>query len=395
MKHVVVITILAALVFPSALAFTFEDPLFSPLNDPPAQLTPTGLVNGNAVTGAYAGVLRLYVVEPVSRWNDYDGNPYHFGFLDYAFNDQLSIPYGDTWEKTVTWDAAAAGFGDVSEDNLMVVAAVFNPQTHTGYAYPPFNNPFEAHYVDAAAAVRPGETESNFENETYTHTVVGEKITATWCRYCPAMSEALYGVYQSHDFPFYFVSMVADKNDLAAQRAEDYNLAGYPSCFFDGGRRVIVGGYEDQTRYRSAIGAALTADVHDVDLTLSSQWSDGQLIIDVTITNHEEGDSTPPQVSIDRPTEGAIYLMDRELMANPFGTTIVIGSITVNATATDDSGIQKVEFIVCGELLATVEDAPYSFVYDGTFGGHILEVIAYDTWGNWEKSSLSMYVINF
>ncbi|MDD5778438.1 MAG: Ig-like domain-containing protein [Candidatus Thermoplasmatota archaeon] len=384
MKQALAIAVLTALVVPSALAFTLDSPAPAPL---------TGPANGDS--GSYAGVLRLYVVEPVSRWNDYEGDPYHFGFLDYAFNEQLSIPFGDTWEESITWDAAAAGYGDVDQDNLMVMAAVFNPQIRTGYANPPFSNPFDAHYVDAAAAVRPGETESSFENETYTHTVFAEKITATWCRYCPAMSRALYGVYQSHDFPFYFVAMVADKNDLAAQRVEDYNLAGYPSCFFDGGRRVIVGGYEDQTRYRNAIGSALTADVHELELTLSSQWDNGQLVIDVSITNQEEGDFTPPQVSIDRPTEGTIYLMDRELLTTPFDSAIVIGAVTVNATATDESGIQRVEFMVCGELLATVEDGPYSFMYEGTFGGHTLEVIAYDTWGNWEQSSLRMYVINY
>ncbi len=44
------------------------------------------------VTSApYTGRLRLYVVEPVSRWNMYNGHPYHFGFLGFAFNGVISI----------------------------------------------------------------------------------------------------------------------------------------------------------------------------------------------------------------------------------------------------------------------------------------------------------------
>ncbi|MGC9554682.1 MAG: hypothetical protein ACP5EK_05165, partial [Thermoplasmatota archaeon] len=66
MKQALAIAVLTALVVPSALAFTLDSPAPAPL---------TGPANGDS--GSYAGVLRLYVVEPVSRWNDYEGDPYH------------------------------------------------------------------------------------------------------------------------------------------------------------------------------------------------------------------------------------------------------------------------------------------------------------------------------
>jgi len=257
------------------------------------------------VENSYSGTLRIYIAEPVSRWDNYDDNPYHYGFLDYAYNDQLSIAFGETWEETINWNAADAGYGDVTEDNIITIAAVFNPKINKAYASPPAGNSFEAHYVDAAAGVTPGETESNFKDETFTHTVFGEEITATWCPYCPAMAEALNGVYQSGDYPFYFVAMVGDKNDQVADRIEDYNLAGYPSVFFDGGRRVIVGGYEEETRYRTAIDYAGTKDVHDLDLTLSSDWNNGQLAITVVITNNEIYVNDPPATpTLTGPVEG-------------------------------------------------------------------------------------------
>ena len=39
----------------------------------------------------YTGRLRVYVVEPVSRWNMMNQEPYHFGFLGFAFNKNISI----------------------------------------------------------------------------------------------------------------------------------------------------------------------------------------------------------------------------------------------------------------------------------------------------------------
>ena len=156
----------------------------------------------------YDGRLRVYIVEPVSRWNNYNNDPYHFGFLDFAINESLSIDYLGTYTKQVTWNASQAGYNNVKENNVMVIAAVFNPQINKGYANPPSKNPFDAHYVDAAAGAKPGETGSNIVKENFTHTVFVEEATAQWCPYCPAMAEALNGIYESNDYPFYFVALI-------------------------------------------------------------------------------------------------------------------------------------------------------------------------------------------
>lgn len=190
----------------------------------------------------YDGQLRIYIVEPVSRWNDKDGDPYHFGFLDFAINETLSIDYLGNYNKQVTWNAQQAGYSNIQENNIMVIAAVFNPASHKKYANPPSSYPFSTHYVDAAAAAEPGEVGYNFKNETFTHTVFCEEATATWCKNCPPTAEALKTVYDTYDYPFYFVAMISDKVPKALDRlVDDYNLYGYPTCFFDGGYRVVVG----------------------------------------------------------------------------------------------------------------------------------------------------------
>jgi glutaredoxin len=102
----------------------------------------------------YGGHVRVYITEKVSSmgWIDTAGQPYTFPFLDYAFNEDLTIPAGDSWTDTIQWDGTAHGFPSITENNIMIIAAVFNDEWHQGYSYPPSSNPFDAYYVDDAAA---------------------------------------------------------------------------------------------------------------------------------------------------------------------------------------------------------------------------------------------------
>ena len=344
---------------------------------------------------AYPGMLRVYIVEPVSRWNNYDGDPYHYGFLDFAVEEELAIPFGETVERQITWNPSDAGYSDVSPDNIMAIAVVFNPQPREGKAYPPFRNPFDAHYVDAAAAVRPGETDQNENNGQFTHTVFVEEGTATWCPYCPAMAEALYSVYESQEFPLYFTALIADKSTKASDRLSiDYNLYGYPTSFVDGGRTTLLGGNVDADDFRNAIGDAATQDVHDIDLSISSVWNNGAMDINLTITNNEEGDLTDPELTITKPVLGGVYFQDSMVFQLPLNTAILFGNTTLQVNASDEgSGIARVDFSVCGELVATDTEAPYECTYDGTFGSHTLRVIVYDGWGNTAEAVMNLFVI--
>lgn len=249
------------------------------------------------ITGRpYTGFLRVYVVEPQSRWDNYDKNPYHFGFLDFAINEQLSIAYQGTYSKQVTWNAQEAGYSNVQEDNLIVIAAVFNPDANKGFANPPSKNPFDAYYLDATAGAAPGETGSNTVKENFTHTVFVEEATAQYCPYCPAMAEALNNISKSDDYPFYFVALITKDrqgnviNSVALDHlVNNYNLYAYPSAFFDGGKKVLVGGYDDESYYRTRIEQCGKTDVHEMDLNLSVAWKGNGIIdISVSIKNNEE-----------------------------------------------------------------------------------------------------------
>ena len=256
---------------------------------------------------AYNGYLRVYIVEPVSRWNNYDNEPYHYGFLDFAFNDIISLDYQDTYQDTITWNPSQEGFSDIEEENIMVMAAVFNPKIDIAYSNPPFQGKFETHFVDAATGVLPGETNSNVVTENFTHTVFVEEGTATWCPYCPAMANTLNDIHETGEFPFYFVALIDDKSDQASQRIrEELNIAGFPSSFFDGGDKSIIGGSTNTNLYISRIQQSGRREVHDLDFTLSCEWTqDDQINIELTITNNEQLFNVAPDApTITGPSSG-------------------------------------------------------------------------------------------
>ena len=80
----------------------------------------------------YNGHIRAAITENISRYNTYYGDPYHYGFLDYAFDMDISIPAGGTYTDSVTWngneheDNHGDDFGDITPDNLQVTMGVLN-----------------------------------------------------------------------------------------------------------------------------------------------------------------------------------------------------------------------------------------------------------------------------
>ena len=104
----------------------------------------------NNEASKYAGTIRVYIVEKVSSmgWLDPAGDLYTMAFLDWAFNQPISISAGGSWSDTITWDGAVNGFPSVTKTNTFIIAAVFNDEWHQGYSWTPPNNPFDAYYPD-------------------------------------------------------------------------------------------------------------------------------------------------------------------------------------------------------------------------------------------------------
>ena len=250
----------------------------------PSTLLPVQL---KADPGDYTGWVRLYVVEPTARWKDNNSKGYHFGFLDFALDSAIVLPDLSRYHRSLTWDASDAGWSNVTEENIMVIAAIFNSEPHQAYSDPPSGNPFWAYYVDATAAAEAGHTDSNNTTPSSTHTVFVEEASTTWCPNCPNTNKYLHNVYESGNYNFHYASMILDMNTAASNWCNShYNIKYIPTCYADGGDEVLVGGWTPEGPYQSMINACAQRAVSDIGLIIGVKWLGGDEIqIDVALAH--------------------------------------------------------------------------------------------------------------
>ena len=140
---------------------------------------------------------------------------------------------------------------------------------------------FEASYIESSLL-----SGNNMSNNAFTHTVLGEESTATWCGYCPGASAQLYQVYNM-GYDFEFVTLVADMNPYANSRCGELGITGYPTVNFDGNYQKIVGLQTSYTTYENAVQYAGARTVADINIDLSANWlGDGQIEINTAVTNN-------------------------------------------------------------------------------------------------------------
>ncbi len=88
-------------------------------------------------------------------------------------------------------------------------------------------------------------------------------------------------------------------------------------------------------------------------------------------------DTTPPQVKITKPFNGAG----------------VFGNVTITASASDNVVVKRVDFYIDGKLLAMDTLSPYSFIWNSSTasrGVHTIKAVATDTSGNTASSQITV-----
>lgn len=120
------------------------------------ELTTTVLLENNE-TKNYSGHLRVYLTEINSRWeNDYDDGtrPYHFGFLDYIINKDITVEGKENITVPDKRKLTEFAVPDLLPEELMVIAAVFNSNSSKGDSWPSDDEigEFDAYYADGADA---------------------------------------------------------------------------------------------------------------------------------------------------------------------------------------------------------------------------------------------------
>lgn len=137
-------------------------------------------------------------------------------------------------------------------------------------------------------------------------------------------------------------------------------------------------GYDETSPYSKSWNTALyTNGSH----TIFAKAVDGTGNIGTSSTVNVTVDNIFPTVNITAPTNGAT----------------VSGIVSINADATDNVGVSKVEFRIDGVLKTTDKTAPYSYSWNTTTytnGSHSIQVKSYDNAKNITSSTISVNVNN-
>ncbi len=109
--------------------------------------------------GSYSGVLRVYIVEITSRYFDYDGNHYPFGFLDYALDTDVDLSSDKIFSRSMTWSGSSVtdghgnDYSDITPENIVIYATIMNAEnTPFRERIPQSSMSFNLNLIDQAAA---------------------------------------------------------------------------------------------------------------------------------------------------------------------------------------------------------------------------------------------------
>jgi hypothetical protein len=134
-------------------------------------------------------------------------------------------------------------------------------------------------------------TPLNTLEDDFTHSVFTEFVGTTKCGYCPTASSQLYSIYDSGDYNFQYVTLVADANYIIYDRVKELGVSSVPDVYFDGGYQNILGRQDDEQPYRNAIQQCGNRDVPDIDVDVNVQLEGNSILkISVTVKNNEPED---------------------------------------------------------------------------------------------------------
>ncbi|MCD6448048.1 MAG: hypothetical protein J7L58_03260 [Thermoplasmata archaeon] len=123
---------------------------------------------------------------------------------------------------------------------------------------------------------------------------------------------------------------------------------------------IVWNGNEHSNGYGITFSNIQPDNIMVIAAVFNSEWHQGYAVppdgapfdayyIDDVSAAVPSVDENPPELSIENPAEGYLHIFGRKIV--PVGLTVIIGDITVKATAKDDeAGVGSVEFYVDDEL---------------------------------------------
>ena len=300
----------------------------------------------------YNGHIRASITEIVSRYDTYYGDPYHFGFLDFAFNKGITINPGATYTDSTLWngnehsDNHGDDFGDIVPENIQVVMGVINN-----------NNGF----VDETVSARI-QAENNPPNEPGN----------------PSPPNGGGNINVDTDF------------SLSCSDPDGDPLK-YDVYFGTTSSPQVVSSNQSETNF----------DPGTMNHEIKYYWkivawdgkgasTEGPLWSFTT----KEKTNIAPTIIILKPYKG-LYIFNKKILPRYILLTKIIGSITIEVEALDeDSGIEKVEFYINNKIVGSDTTYPYTYFWTNgflkIFHIYFIKVIAYDLDG---KTSTAKIIV--
>jgi thiol-disulfide isomerase/thioredoxin len=126
--------------------------------------------------------------------------------------------------------------------------------------------------------------------EALVHTVFVEEATASWCTNCPSIAAILHDLYKTKTNNFYYVSLINEANTQTDDRlVNEYNIAGYPTVFIDGGYNVLIGANHSESDLAAALQEARYRTVPKIKISMTAEYLNAteEVIVDVLVENRE------------------------------------------------------------------------------------------------------------
>jgi hypothetical protein len=129
-------------------------------------------------------------------------------------------------------------------------------------------------------------SQESFRSRDYTHTVLVEVGTATWCSACPASNDAWHAIYNSGNYNFEYTELVSDKNSAADARFDEFNPRYVPTSYWDGGEYAYPG--TNYGTFYNYLDLAGSRTVPDLVSTLDVSWlGNSKLQINYSVLNND------------------------------------------------------------------------------------------------------------
>ncbi|MBN2603224.1 MAG: hypothetical protein JXA91_03730 [Candidatus Thermoplasmatota archaeon] len=133
---------------------------------------------------------------------------------------------------------------------------------------------------------------STLENES-SHKVFCELAVNTELTNSAETAKILQEIYESKEYDFQYITYVSDQYPQASDwLSDEYNVRGFPTCFFDGGFEVLYNVPALKDHYENKIYIASYRNVYDLDVFLNTRWFEDccsqKLDIEINVKNNEE-----------------------------------------------------------------------------------------------------------